>query len=360
MLDRFKVPEDIAVRVAAEDMRLTVEALFQALGMPAKDARQAADVLIYADIRGIDSHGVSNMMRTYVKELQSGDLNPKPRWTIERDAGALLTANCDNGLGLAMGPAIMDLAIERAKRQGVGVAVAGNAGHYGAAAYYAHRALAHDMIGLSMTSGGVHVAPTHGAEPLLGLNPIGIAAPAGVEVPYIFDASMSSLAGNKIRLLRRVGGNVAPGWVATSDGTPVMEEAPVPEGFMMLPLGGTREIGSHKGFGLMLMVEVLTALLAGYGAGPDRRTAFAHAFIAFDVAAFTELDAFKEDMDAYLKRLRTCRPAPGEARVVYPGMLEHEAQAERAAKGIPYHPDVIDWFRETCASLGARHNLGSS
>lgn len=360
MLDRFKVPEDIAVRVAAEDMRATVESLFRALGMPPKDAIQSADVLIYADVRGIDSHGVSNMTPTYVKDFQSGDTNPKPRWKVERDAGAVITADCDNGLGLAMGPAIMDLAIARAKEQGVGVAVAGNAGHYGAAAYYAHRALAHDMIGLSMTSGGVHVAPTHGAEPLLGLNPIGIAAPAGAEVPFIFDASMSSVAGNKIRLLRRVGGKVAPGWVATSDGAPVMEEAPVPEGFMMLPLGGTREIGSHKGFGLMLMVEVLTALLAGLGAGPARGKAFAHAFIAFDVAAFTDLDAFKQDMDAYLKRLRACRPAPGEQRVVYPGMLENEIQAERAALGIPYHPEVIDWFRETCARLGAEHKLGAA
>lgn len=353
MLDRFKVPEDIAVRVAPEAMRATVENLFMALGMPQAGAVQSADVLIYADVRGIDSHGVSNMMRAYVNGFQGGHINPTPSVKVVRDRGAAAVMDCDLGLGLAVGPAAMDLAIERAKHHAVGVVVARNAGHYGAAAYYAQRALAHDQIGLSMTSGGVHVAPTFGAEPLLGLNPIGVAAPAGTETPYLFDASMSSVAGNKIGLLRRVGGQVAPGWVTGADGSPVMEEAAVPEGFMMLPLGGTREIGSHKGYGLMLMVEVLTTLLAGTGAGPDRRAPFAHSFIAFDVAAFTDLDPFKADMDAYLKRLRACRTAPGAERVVYPGVLEHETLAERTANGIPYHPEVVGWFKETCRTLGA-------
>ena len=119
----------------------------------------------------------------------------------------------------------MDLAIERAGQHGVGVVVMGNAGHYGPAAYHAHRAIERGMVGISMTTGGVMVAPTGGAEPLLGLNPIAVAAPTGSEVPFLFDASMSSVAGNKIMLLRRVGGEVAPGWVTRADGSPVMEES---------------------------------------------------------------------------------------------------------------------------------------
>ncbi|MDE0350812.1 MAG: Ldh family oxidoreductase [Gammaproteobacteria bacterium] len=357
MLDRFKVPDDIAVRIAPDDMRATVENMFRALGMPETDAAQAADVLIYADVRGIESHGVSNMMRAYVHWLRTDRINPAPDWKIVRDTGPALNVDSDNGLGLVVGPAVMDLVIERAKQYGIAFAVTTNSGHYGAAAYHAHRALDHDMIGMSMTSGGVQVAPTFGAEPLLGLNPIGIAAPAGAEVPFLFDASMSSVAGNKIGLLRRVGGNVMPGWVAEENGAPVMEEAPVPPNFLLLPLGGTREIGSHKGFGLMMMVEALTTVLAGSGAGPDRRTAFAHSFLACDVAAFTDLDTFKADMDAYLKRLRECRTAPGEERVVYPGMPEAEDEADRSANGIPYHPEVIDWFTTTCAELGVTHRL---
>lgn len=358
MLDRFKVPDDIAIRVAADDMRVTVENLFESLGMPDEDAEQAADVLIYSDLRGIDSHGVSNMTRVYVHWLQNRILNATPETNIIRDSGAAVTIDCDKGLGLVVGPEAMDLAIERARQYGVGVVIAFNAFHYGPSAYYAHRAIQHDMVGISMTTGGLNVVPTQGAEPLLGLNPIGIAAPSNDEVPFLFDASMSSVAANKIRLLKRVDGKVLPGWITDAAGNPIMEETDVPEDFMMLPLGGTRDIGSHKGFGLMMMVEVLTSLLAGTGGGPDRRTNSTHYFMAYNIEAFTDPALFREDMDNYLKRLRECQPAPGESRVVYPGMPEHETEIERTEKGIPYHPDVLDWFRKTCEELQVSHQLG--
>ena len=357
MLDRFKVPDDLAVRVAPDAVRATVVALFTALGMGPDDAARGADVLVYADTRGIDSHGVSNMTRSYVAGLREGRINPAPGPTVVRDTGPAVTIDGDRGLGLVVGPPAMALAIERAATHGIGVVVLRNAGHYGAAAYYATRALAHDMVGMSMTTGGVLVAPTHGAERLLGLNPIGIAAPTDREVPLVFDASMSSVAGNKITLLNRVGGTVLPGWVAEADGTPVMEEAPVPEGYMILPLGGTREIGSHKGFGLSMMVEVLTSLLAGSGGGPFRRDQMGHHFAAFNVAAFSDAATFKADMDAYLRRILDSAPAPGHARVVYPGIDEAEAEADRTANGIPYHPEVVDWFRTTCAEAGADCHL---
>lgn len=357
MLERFKVPDEAAVRVPAQDMRATVEAMFRHLGMAEAAAAQSADVLMYADLRGIDSHGVSNMMRNYIEGFNEGKINPAPEVRVTREAAATLNLDCDKGLGLAVCPGIMDMAIERAGKCGIGIAVAHNAGHYGAAAYHAHRALEHGMIGLSMTTGGVLVTPTQGAERLVGLNPIAIAAPSKGEAPFIFDGSMSSLAGNKIRLLQRVGGKVAPGWVAGPDGAPIMEEAPVPEGFMMLPLGGTREIGSHKGYGLAMMVEVLTTLLAGTGAAPERRTDYAHTFIALDIEAFCDRATFDADMDEYLKRLRQCTPAPGETRVVYPGLPEHEEEADRAANGIPYHSEVIDWFRDTCREMQVAHRL---
>jgi len=357
MLDRFKVPEDIAVRVAPDAMRATVTGLFTALGMGVANATQAADVLVYADVRGIDSHGVSNMTPRYVSWLQKGVINATPQTRVLRDTGPAVTVDGDRGLGLVVGPPAMDLAIERARNHGIGVVLVSNAGHYGAAAYHAHRAIAHDMVGVSMTTGGLLVAPTHGAERLLGLNPIGIAAPSGKEIPFIFDASMSSVAGNKIALLNRVGGKVLPGWVARADGSPVMEEATVPEGFMMLPLGGTREIGSHKGFGLMMMVEVLTTLLAGAGGGPFRRGDSTHYFAAYNIGAFSDAGQFKDDMDAYLRRLLDSKAAPGEKRVVYPGVEEAEIEADRLERGIPYHPEVVEWFTTTCESLQAKHHL---
>ena len=352
MLERFKVPEDIAVRVAPDTMRAAVEGIFAALGMSAADAAKCTDVLVYADVRGIDSHGVSNMMRPYVAGLKGGHINPTPRMTRVRDFPAAVSVDGDRGLGLGQGKELMELACERAKDNGVAVVTAFNSGHYGPSAYFAHLALEHDMIGVSMTAGGMQVAPTQGAEPLLGLNPIGIAAPSQDEPPFIFDASMSSVAGNKIQLLRRVGGKVLPGWVAQADGTPVMAEADVPERFLMLPLGATREIGSHKGFGLSMLVEVLCSALTGTGAGPHRRQGTAHYFMAYNVAAFTDVDTFKADMDAYLRSILDCKPAHGEQRVVYPGIPEHEAEADRRANGIPYHPEVLEWFNGVMNELG--------
>ena len=352
MLERFRVPDSIAVRVPADTMRKAVEDIFARLGMSAEDATKCADPLIYADARGIDSHGVSNLMRSYVAGLKDGRVNPRPVMKRVRDWPAAVSVDGDRGLGLGQGKALMELACERAAANGVAVVTAFNSGHYGASAYHAHFALARDMVGVSMTAGSVRVAPTHGAEPLLGLNPIGIAAPTDAVPPFVFDASMSSVASNKIRLLRRMGRNVLPGWVAEADGTPVMIETAVPEQFTMLPLGATREIGSHKGSGLSLLVEVLCGALTGTGAGPHRRQGVSHHFMAYNIAAFTDVDVFKADLDAYLRTILDSRPAAGQRRVVYPGILEHEAERDRARRGIPYHPEVIAWFNETMAALG--------
>ena len=352
MLERFKVPEDIAVRVTPATMHSAVERIFMALGMSDVDAAQCADVLTYADVRGIDSHGVSNMMQSYVAGLKSSRINAQPAMQRVRDLPAAVSVDCDRGLGLSQGKELMALACERAKTNGIAVVTAFNGGHYGPCAYFAHLALEHDMIGVSMTAGSLRMAPTHGAEPLLGLNPIGIAAPAKDEVPFIFDASMSSVAVNKIRLLKRIDGKVLPGWIAAADGTPIMAEAGVPDHFLMLPLGGTREIGSHKGFGLSMLIEVLCCALTGTGAGPHRRQGIAHYFMAYNIAAFTEIDTFKADMDAYLRSILDCKPAPCESRVVYPGIPEHEAEVDRSAHGIPYHPEVLEWFSGVMGELG--------
>ena len=351
MLERFKVPADIAVRVPHSTMRQAVESIFTALGMTESDAAKCADPLIYADVRGIDSHGVSNMMRAYVAGLKGGYINPTPTMDRVRDFPAAVSVDGDRGLGLGQGKELMELACERAMDNGVAVVTAFNSGHYGAAAYYAHLALEYDMVGVSMTSGGLQVAPTQGAEPLLGLNPLGIAAPSKNEPPFIFDASMSSVAGNKIQLLRRLGNKVLPGWITDAEGAPVMDEVDVPDRYLMLPLGGTRDIGSHKGFGLSMLVEILCKTLPGTGAGPHRRQGSGHYFMAYNIAAFADVDVFKADMDAYLRSILDCKPAPGESRVVYAGFPEHEAEIDRRANGIPYHPEVIQWFNGVMEQL---------
>lgn len=351
MLERFHVPEDIAIRVPQENMRATVEDIFRKMRMPDDDAALAADVLMYADIRGVESHGVSNMMRTYVTNFQQGRTNPTPQWKIVREAAAVCTIDSDRGLGLVVGPAAMKVAIERAEVYGIGSVSVTNGAHFGAAGYHAVMALEHDMIGVAMTTGGVSVLPTNGADRLVGLNPIAIAAPARNEPPFIFDASMSAVAGNKIVLAKRLGVNTMPGWVAESDGTPIMDERAIPEDFKILPLGGTREIGSHKGYSLAVMIEVLSSVLSGGGGGPHRRGGASHHFLAYKIDAFTDVDTFKDDMDAYLKALSESQPAPGHDRVTYAGLPEYEEEIERLEHGIPYHPEVIEWFKSITAEL---------
>ena len=351
MLERFHVPEDIAIRVKQENMRAAVEDIFVKMRMPAKDAALAADVLMYADIRGVESHGVSNMMRSYVAGFQEGRINPTPDWKIIREALAVCTIDSDQGHGLVVGPAAMNIAIERAEKYGIGSVSVNNGAHFGAAGYHAAMALEHNMIGIAMTTGGVSVLPTNGAESVVGLNPLAIAAPTRDEPPFIFDASMSSVAGNKITLAKRLGVDALAGWVAESDGTPIMDERQVPDDFKILPLGGTRELGSHKGYSLAVMIEILSAVLSGGGAGPNRKAGPSHHFLAYKIDAFVDVDMFKDDLDQYMKTLRESEPAPGHDSVTYAGLPEHEEEKERLENGIPYHPEVIDWFTDIAAEL---------
>lgn len=349
---RLRVPDEIAVRVPAADMKATVVDAFAALGLPAEDAELAADVLVWADLRGVESHGVSNMMPVYVQGLKSGAINPTPRPRVIREAPATVTVDSDRGLGLVVGPRMMRLAIEKARACGVGAVAVTNGKHFGAAGYHARLALDDEMIGIAMTVGGKMVVPTHGAQPMIGLNPLAIAAPADQEPPFLFDASMSSVAGNKIRLARRVGAQVAGGWIAKSDGTPIMEDADVPDEFLMLPLGATREIGSHKGYSLAVMVDILSGVLAGTGPGFLAGANVSHHFLAYRVDAFTDVAQFKQSMDSYLRGLRETPPAPGHDRVVYAGLPDYEEEQERSVRGIPYHPDVVAYYRGLAAELG--------
>lgn len=356
--NRFTVPDDIAVRVDVDDMAATVESIFTASGLPPDDAAQAAATLLYADVRGIDSHGVSNMFPIYMAWLADGTLNPTPTPSVVRDAAAVAVIDDDRGLGLATGPRAMDLAIAKAAECGIGAVSVTNGRHYGAAAYHAHRAVEHGMIGVSMTIGGLMVLPTFGARPMVGLNPIAVAVAAGSEAPFVFDASMSSVAGNKIRIARRLGATVAPGWIAGSDGAPILTESDVPDEFFMLPTGGTRDGGSHKGYSLAVMVDILCGVLGGDPPGFLRPPAdVSHHFLAYRIDAFCDPAEFDAHMEAFCRGLRETPPAKGHDRVLYAGLAEHETEADRRRNGIPYHPDVVEYFRALADEVGAEHSL---
>ena len=352
MLDMFKVPEDIAVRVPEQELRGVVTAIFERLDVPPEDAALAADVLVTADVRGIDSHGVSNMLRGYVAGYREGRLNPRPQWKVIRERAATATIDCDRGLGIIIGPKGMEIAIQKAKETGMGVVAMGNGGHMGMASYYAMQALKHDMIGMAMTAVGSTVVPTFGAEGRIGTNPIAVAVPAKEMHPFVFDAATSMVAHNKILLARRLGAHIPGNWVTDAEGRIISEPGPVPEVHHLLPFGGTRELGSHKGYGLGMVVEIMCSVLSGQlpGAMAQRRPAN-HFVAAYNIDAFTDVEQFKQTMDEWLRVMEATPPAPGFERVLTPGQEEAEEEVKRRAKGIPFHPEVIDWFEQICREM---------
>jgi LDH2 family malate/lactate/ureidoglycolate dehydrogenase len=355
ILERFKVPEKDQVLVTEDALRRTVAQIFEKLGVSAADAASAADVLTLTDLRGVETHGVSNMLRAYVRDYRAGKLSPAPGMKVVRETPGTAVIDAERRLGIIVGGQAMQLAIDKARRVGVGVVTVFNSGHFGAIGHFAMQAAQADMIGVCFTGASVSVVPTFASKPMLGTNPIAIAAPARTEAPMLFDAATSAIAGNKIRLAIRVGSPLLPGWVTDRDGTPIMEEKPVfdRDQYYNAPLGGTREQGSHKGYGLALMAEVLSTVLAGalptlLAPGSGSKTHFA----AYAIEAFTDVEQFKDTMDRLLGALRTAPPAPGHERVLYPGLSEAEELAHRRAHGIPLHREVLAWFAECTREMG--------
>jgi L-2-hydroxycarboxylate dehydrogenase (NAD+) len=355
ILERFKVPPDDRVLVSEAALRRTVTQIFEKLGVSPEDAAEGADVLTMTDLRGVETHGVSNMLRAYVRDYKAGTLDPKPGWRVVRESPGTAVIDAERRLGIIVGPKAMRLAVAKARNVGVGVVTVYNSGHFGAIGHYAMQAALQDMVGACFTAAGLSVVPTFAAKPLLGTNPIALAAPARHEAPMLFDAATSAIAGNKIRLAIRVGSPLLPGWVTDKDGTPIMEEKPVfdRDQYHPAPLGGTREQGSHKGYGFALMAEVLSTLLAG--ALPTMlasRSGSKNHFAAYNIEAFTDVEQFKDTMDEMLKTLRTATPLEGQERVIYPGLSEFEETRNRRANGIPLHREVIQWFAECTSDLG--------
>ncbi|MDP6715886.1 MAG: Ldh family oxidoreductase, partial [SAR202 cluster bacterium] len=282
------------------------------------------------------------------------EINPRPDWRIVRESPGTAVIDGDRGLGIILGSKAMSLAIEKARTVGVGIVTIYNSAHLGTVGHFSMQAAKEGMVGMCGTALGQGILPTYGAEPKLGTNPISIAAPAGDEPPLLFDAATSAVAGNKLRLAARVGADLLPGWIASVDGTPITEPTPVPERgeYHMLPIGGTREQGSHKGYGFGLMVEILATMLSGVLPNMVDPSAKArHYFAAYDIGAFTDVDLFRSNMDQMLQTLRETKPAPGHDRVLYPGLSESEEEKDRLLNGIPLHHEVVEWFDDLTGEL---------
>ena len=337
-----------------EELRQLAIDLFCAMGSTSDDAGIAADVLVSADVRGIDSHGVSRLIG-YVGLWEAGRINMTPDVKIIRERKSTFTVDGDGGLGLVVAPKAMKIAIERAKQYGSGWGAISNSNHFGIAGYHAMMALPHDMIGTAMTNATPFIPPTHGKQAMLGTNPIAYAFPTDKRKPLVIDLATASVARGKIEIARRENKVIPKGWMVDKDGVPSQNVDELKDGGMLTPLGSLEELGSHKGYALGSLVDVLTGVLSGANYGkwvppfvpflpllPDLPgKGLGHFVGAMEVDGFRDASEFKASMDHWIDSFKGADRMDPNQEVYVPGEKEYLTEIERTANGIPLNDKVV-------------------
>lgn len=353
------------INYTKEELLIFTAQLLQQIGCPKEHAEMAANVLISADLRGVDSHGVARLAG-YVRLHEKGRLNAKPRIKTVHETPSTAVVDGDLGLGLVVGPEAMKIAIEKAKKVGSGWVSVKNSNHYGIAGYHAMMALEEDCIGISLTNASPLVSPTFSKERLLGTNPIAIAIPAKNQPPFVLDMATTTAANGKLEVLQRKGKDAPYGWLQDSTGTVTTDAKGLIKGGSMLPLGGNREHGSHKGYGMGAVVDILSAVLSGANYGPwvppfvsfidpapnPVGEGLGHFFGVMRIDAFRPAEEFKNHMDNWINRFRSSEPTEGQEKVLIPGDPEREISLDRSKNGIPLLPQVVQDLHELGEKFG--------
>jgi LDH2 family malate/lactate/ureidoglycolate dehydrogenase len=322
--------------VSAESLRAFAAALLERVEVPPEDAALTAETLVEADLRGVTSHG-TRALPGYLARLRAGGTRARPRPRVVRQGPAFALMDGDAGLGQVVAHRAMRLAIELARRSGLGAVSVENSNHYGAAAFYPMMAAAEGMIGLATTNGGgKNMAAFDGAEPVVGNSPLAFAAPAGEEPPIVLDMATGVVAAGKISVAAMRGEPIPLGWALDAQGEPTEDPSAAR---IVLPLG-------PKGYGLAMMLDVLCGPLRGgpmsvntRGPRTDERPSGAgHFFLALDVGQFTDLAAFRAELDRGIRAVRASRPRRGAARVYLPGEIEALNKERCLREGVPLHP----------------------
>lgn len=330
------------------------------MGVPEEDARITAHILVAADLRGIDSHGVAHLAPFYIKRIRDGLINVKPQIKVFSHAPSTAVMDGDEGLGFVVGHKAMTEAMQRADGTGSGFVAVRNSTHFGAGAYYAMMALSHDMIGISLTQGGRGVVAPGSQGRGVGLNVISVAVPAKEEAPFVLDMATGVVAGGKLELARRNGTPIPEGWAVDMEGNPVTDAAKANGG--ILPLGGTPTLGSYKGFGLITLVDILCSTLSGGLSIPEKESGPGsvgkanHFFGALRISGFMPVSEFKDRMDAMIRAHHNLPKAPSVDRIYLAGEFERETEMKRH-QGIPLHPSVIDSLKGVAKELNIEYNL---
>ncbi len=352
--------------ISADQLLVFTKAILKSIGCSNADAQQGAEVLVSADLRGIESHGVARLSG-YLRLYEKGRLNPTPNIEVVHETPSTAVVDGDAGLGLVVGPKAMQIALDKADKVGTGWVAVRNSNHYGIAGYHAMMALERDCIGISLTNASPLVSPTFSKERLLGTNPISVAIPADKQPPFVLDMATTTAANGKLEVLQRKNKDAPLGWLANSDGQVITDSYGLKKGGSMLPLGGDRIHGSHKGYGLGALVDILSAVLPGANYGPwvppfvsfidplDEKVGegLGHFFGAMRVDAFRPADEFKSHLDKWIGRFRSAETIEGEERVLIPGDPEREMEELHKKEGLKLLPAVV----EDLQNLGERFGV---
>jgi L-2-hydroxycarboxylate dehydrogenase (NAD+) len=345
-----------------EQLYQYTKSIFIAIGCNEADAVLATEVLLSADLRGIDSHGVARLSG-YVRLWQAKRINAKPNIRVIHETPSTAVVDGDAGLGLVVSPYAMQIAIDKAKKVGTGWVSVQNSNHFGIAGYHAMMALNEDMIGIAMTNASALVAPTFSIEKMLGTNPIAVAIPAGNQPPFVADFATTTAANGKLEILQRKNGEAPIGWVQDESGNLSTDANILKKNGSLLPLGSDREHGSHKGYALGSIVDIFSAVLSGASYGPWAPPfpayitmpenmpgkGLGHFFGAMRIDAFRPADDFKKHMDNWIDRFRNAKPSAGNERVLIPGDPEREMELIRRKEGIPLVESVVNDLKNTGA-----------
>ena len=354
---------DVA-RVKYVKLRAFVFDVFKGLGVPDDDAAVCADVLMAADLKGFDSHGVNRLKPVYYDRVKAGIQSPLTRIEVVREGPTTAVVDGCNGMGMVVAKRCMEMCIGKARELGMGMLAVRNSTHYGIAGYYAEMAAEEGMIGITGTNARPSVAPTFSVENMLGTNPFTFAFPTDEAFPFCLDCATSITQRGKVEVYAREGKKLPEGLVIGADGAYMTDPGFILAGLQkgdaaLLPLGGAgEETGGYKGYGYSTVVEVLSASLqTGKYLKALTGVNLGHFFIAVDVSAFTELDEFERTTGDILRSLRAARRAPGVERIYTAGEKEYYTSLERREKGVPVSREVRAELLQMRDELGLRHRF---
>jgi LDH2 family malate/lactate/ureidoglycolate dehydrogenase len=350
-------------------LRRQLREVFKAWGVSDEDSEIIVANMVESDLRGIDSHGVG-MLPKYDEYRRKGALNTNAKMEIVRDFGAIALIDADHGLGHVPATHAMRLACEKATQFGIGAVSVRNSNHFGAAGVYASMAAEQGLIGLCTTGTTQRsVLPTFGKEPRFSTNPIAFAAPAKTNNPFSLDMATSTVAVGKLNIARRAGKPLPIGWAHDDEGRPTSDPVvalnATPK--RLSPLGGSRELGSHKGYGLAVMVDILSSVLSGSMIGGhdpktgdrDKYINVGHFCLALNPEAFREEGDFEAGMDDLMDMLRATAPVDEDQPVQVAGDPEYAEHARRSANGVPMTDTLAREVREVAEQCGAPYLLGN-